>query len=223
MKKGYLVILLTFIVLGLCGCNKNQSGEQFKKEYELLNGQTNKNGKIHRIVKIDKDNPYKEVNPKIILDKINNRETFYLYIGDPLCPWCRSVIEKSIEIAKKNKIKEIFYIDIWDEEGNEIFRDKYEIKDGKAIKIVNGTKDYYNLIKLFDNILPEYNLTDENGNNINVLEKRIYAPSFIYIKNGNAIDLIEGISSKQNDSREKLTEAILEDEEKLFQSFFKNK
>ena len=47
---------------------------------------------------------------KDILKRIDNKETFYVYFGDRLCPWCRSVIEKSIERLEEisKMIKEIY-------------------------------------------------------------------------------------------------------------------
>ena len=38
--------------------------------------------------------------------------------------------EKSIEVAKEKNIEKIYYIDIWDDDGNEILRDKYILHDG---------------------------------------------------------------------------------------------
>ena len=39
----------------------------------------------------------------------NNKKAFYLYVGDSLCPWCRSVIEQSIKSAKENEIDEYLH------------------------------------------------------------------------------------------------------------------
>ena len=224
MKKSIIIIMLTLLVIGLSGCNKNINKEAlaFKEEYESINGKTNSSGKVHRILSIDKNNPYEKVSQEEIVNKLNNNETFYLYIGDPLCPWCRSVLEKSIEVAKLNKINKIYYIDIWDDEGNEILRDKYELVDGEPKKTIDGSNNYEILLEKFDSVLSEYTLTNDAGEKISVGEKRIYAPNFIYIKNGKAIKLTEGISDKQTDSREELTEDILKDEEELFNDFFNN-
>ena len=222
MKNILRLAIIVLFLLVFIGCTNNKFGLEFKKTYEALNGTSNKNGKEHRKVSIDINNPYEKVEPKEIVKKIENKETFYLYIGDPLCPWCRSVIEKSIEVAKKNNINKIYYIDIWDDEGNEIFRDKYQIKNGKTEKMVDGTEEYYILLEKFDSLLSDYTLTNEDGNKVNVGEKRIFAPNYIYIEKGIAKKLVEGISDKQTDSREELTEEMLKDEEKIFEEFFNN-
>ena len=51
MKK-YLILVMMIFSLLLVGCNKNNFGLEFKKDYESLNGTTNPNGKEHRTVSI---------------------------------------------------------------------------------------------------------------------------------------------------------------------------
>ena len=222
MKKYLIVLVLFIMLLGVTGCKNNKYALEFKEEYESLNGTTNKSGKEHRTISISKNNPFHKVEQKDIVKMIEDKETFYLYVGDPLCPWCRSVLEKSIEVAKENKVKEIYYIDIWDDDGNEILRDKYESKDGTLVKTVNGTEEYKKLLEYFDSVLSNYTVSDNDGNKIETGEKRIYAPNFFYIENGKVIKLVEGISDKQKDSREELTKEILEKKKKIFEEFFNN-
>ena len=222
MKKIIISLLVIFIVmLGVTGC-KNKSALEFKNEYESLNGVVNKAGKEHRTITIAEDNPYIKVTPEEIVKKIENKDTFYLYVGDPVCPGCRSVLEKSIEVAKNSEVKKIYYIEIWDDEGTEILRDKYELKDGEIVKSIEGTDSYKKLLEYFDSLLSEYNLTDSNGEKVSTGEKRIYAPNYFYIEKGIAKKLVEGISEKQKDSREELTKEMLEDEQKQFEELFNN-
>ena len=216
MKKYILLLLGLFL---LVGCTTNN---EFKEAYESINGQENAQGKIHRTITIDKNNPFEEVSADKIVEMIENKETFYVYFGDELCPWCRSVIEKFIEVAKKNNIKKVYYVKIWDKDGNEILRDKYILDDKqKAQLTIVGTESYKKLLTYFDSVLSDYTLTDVNGNTINVGEKRIFAPNFMYVENGNTIKMVSGISEKQTDPREELTTEILADEEKQFTEFFK--
>ena len=224
MKKEIVfVLLIVLVTIVVTGCTNKEKANEFKVEYESLNGKKNSYGKEHRTLNIPEDNPYEKVSQKKIIEMIDNKETFYLYVGDSLCPWCRSVLEKSIEVAKEKNIKKIYYIDIWDNEGNEIFRDKYEIKDGNLEKVKDGTKEYNRLLKEFDKVLSDYTLTDEKGNKIETGEKRIFAPNFFYVKNGKVKTMITGISTKQKDSREKLTEDILNDEKQQFNKLFSAK
>ena len=219
MKKKILLILLGILLLTAC-VKDNKKALEFKEEYESLNGVVNKNGKEYRTITIDEDNPYIITTPEEIVKMVNNKETFFLYVGDSLCPWCRSVLEKSIEVAKKYNVKKIYYIEIWDDEGNEILRDKYELKP-ILTKTIEGTDSYKFLLEKFDSVLSEYTLTDTEGHKITTEEKRIYAPNYFYIKNGEVVKMVEGISEKQTDSREELTDEILKDEEEQFISLFK--
>ena len=220
MKKNLLLIICLTLLVFITGC-ENKKALEFKKEYESMNGVESKSGKVHRTVSINKNNPYEKVNAKDIIEKINNKETFYVYFGDKLCPWCRSVVEKSIEVAKDKKINKIYYVAIWNDEGEEILRDKYTLENNELKKIVDGTEEYYKLLDKFKDLLSDYTLTNENGEKIETGEKRIFAPNYIYVEKGVPKTLVSGISEKQTDSREELTTEILEDEEKIFNEFFK--
>ena len=219
MKKK-VIIILSICLLILTGCT-NKKALEFKEEYESLNGVEGKGGKINRTISIPKDNPYEKVNAKTILEKIENKETFYVYFGDKLCPWCRSVIEKSIEVAKDKKISKIYYVAIWNDDGEEILRDKYILENNELKKTVDGTDEYHKLLNIFNDLLSDYTLTNDNGEKVSTNEKRIYAPNYIYVEKGVPKSLITGISKKQTDSREELTKEILEDEEREFKEFFK--
>lgn len=216
MKKKILLLLVG--VLFLVGCS---AGNSFKESYESLNGKENSNGKVHRTITIDKNNPFEEVTADEIVKKVKNKETFYVYFGDELCPWCRSVIEKFIEVANKHDIKKVYYVKIWDKDGNEILRDKYKLNDKNVPVIdIKGSPAYTELLAFFDNVLTNYDLTTEDGKTISTGEKRIYAPNFVYVVDGKAMKLVEGISDKQTDSRGELTKEILQDEETIFEGFF---
>ena len=225
MKKVSIVILSLVILISLCGCNKTREATEsslaFKTEYEALNGKENSAGKVHRTVNITDNNPYEKVTPEKLIEMIDNKETFYVYFGDPLCPWCRSVIEKSIEVADQLNIDKIYYIKIWDEEGNEVFRSKYTLdKKNKPELVTPATDEYYTITRAFSNVLKDYTLKTSDGEEINIGEKRIYAPNYVYVENGKANKLVSGISDKQTDSRSELTKEILDDEEKIFTEFF---
>ncbi len=229
MKKVVRILLIAFLVLGIFGCNKKteeeikptESSLAFKKEYESLNGKENASGKAHRVLNIPEANPFEKITTKELIEKIEANESLYVYFGDPLCPWCRSVLEKAIEVAKKNNIEKIYYIKIWDEEGNEIVRSRYTLnKKNKPVLVTPATDDYYTLLKKFNNLLSDYILKSSDGKEVKVGEKRIFAPNFIYVDGGVAKKLVEGISNKQNDSREELTEEMLKDEENIFNDFF---
>lgn len=225
MKKKLLLLIILIIPFTLIGCTKNDDAIAFKKDYESLNGTTNKNGKEYRKLDISKNNSMIMSNAKEIIKMIENEESFYVYFGSKRCPWCRSVIEKAIEVSNENEIDKIYYVDIWDDEGNEILRDKYTLDDNNEKVLVNeGKEEYFKLLEYLNDILPDYTYAaNKNGGaKLEISEKRIYVPLFVYIAKGKPIRSTSGLSDKQTYSREELTKEILKDEAQLFDDFFIN-
>ena len=217
MKKHFILLMIISLFI-ISGCSHNIG---FKEDYESINGTENSSGKVHRSIVIPEDNPFEEVNASDIIQKIENKETFYIYFGSRLCPWCRSVIESACKIAELRGINKIYYIDIWDDEGNEILRDKYTLDaDNKPVLEKDGTGDYQKLLDYFSEYLRDYTITDNDGNSISVGEKRIYAPNFMYVDKGELKKLVTGKSDNLTDSRGELTEEIKKDQEKIFDDFF---
>lgn len=231
MKKKLMLVASLLMIVGitLTGCTfKEQPREaalNFKAEYESLNDKTTSSGKEYRKLNIDDDNPFIKVTPKDIVDKIKNGETFYLYVGDSMCPWCRSNVETAIKVAKNKGIKDIYYIDIWDDNHTEILRDVYELKsdkkDMKVVKTKDGIDEYEFLLDTFKDVLRDYELTDkETGKTYSTGEKRIYAPNYFYIKDGKAVKMESGKADGLTSAYDELTEEILKDQENKFNEFF---
>ena len=224
MKKKILLGIL-LITLCLTACTKEKTVSKgalkFKKEYESFNEKKNDYFE-YRDLDIDEDNPFIYKTAEDIVKKIENKETFIVYFGDPECPWCRSVIEQAIKSANEVGIDKIYYVRIWDGFHNEILRDTYELKNGKAVLKDKGTEAYEKLIEYFDNVLDEYTLSTEDEDTIKVGEKRIFAPNFISVKKGKAKELVQGISDKQEGYNGKLTDEVLKDEAKTFKEFYNN-
>ena len=215
-KKASIISIFT-----LTACSKKDS-VIFKNDYESLNGKSNSNGNAYREVSIPKSNPIIISSAQEIVKMIEDEETFYVYFGSKLCPWCRSVIEEAIEVANNNGIDKIYYVDIWDDLGNEILRDKYVLDESnKPLKTQEGTEEYSKLLTYLDDVLEEYTYT-LNDNKLSFGEKRIFATTFIYIAKGKATRMTTGISEFQTGARDELTKEILADEEKQFDDFFIN-
>lgn len=233
MKKKIIILMLMIIpVFSMTACfvdnsekdeeKVNENAINFKKDYESINGVETTSG-VHRSVTISEDNRFIETTPEEIVKKIENKESFYVYFGSNLCPWCRSVIEKADAVSRDNDIERIYYVDIWDDKGNEILRDKYLVdENNNPVVVEEGTETYKKLLNLLDEQLTEYTLTDENGNKVETSEKRIYAPTYFYIEKGKAIKSTTGISPKQTNSRAELTEEMLLDQENEFKKLFNN-
>ena len=132
----------------------------------------------------------------------------------------RSVIETAIAKAKEYGVEEIRYVEIWDEDGNEIVRDQYVLEEGAPVLKVEGAEGYAELLEDFADLLSDYTLTDEDGTVVEVGEKRIYAPNFFRIENGTAIRMTTGIPEELDDPRAELTEAMKAEEAGYFDDLF---
>ena len=148
IKVILLMVMLSFIT---CSCNTTNQALIFKKEYESLNGKVD-NNVTYRKVSIDKDNPYKKVSSKDISKMIKEKKSFYLYFGNKKDNWCRSVIEKSIQVAKENSIDSIYYVNIDGNKEKELLSDILDdkkisipafiyIEKGKVVKEITGISD----------------------------------------------------------------------------------
>lgn len=224
MKRKLLFIL--FVLFGGMGLafyrlekRELSDAHQFKIEYESFNGKKNDYFQ-YRDLSIDEKNPFIYSSAEDIVERIENKETFIVYFGDPECPWCRSVIEQAIKSANDNDIFKIYYVRMWDGFHQEKFRDVYALRNGQAILKTKGSEAYYQLLKSFDHLLSEYTLSDEAGNSVDVMEKRIFAPNFIFVRDGYAEELVQGISSKQENFNMKLNEEIVKEEKDIFDHFY---
>lgn len=210
MKKILTLILILTLVISVSGCTKEEvmsDAKKFKEEYESLNGKTNEsNGKKYREVTISKDNPFIYSTAEEIAEKINNNETFVVYFGFKECPWCRSILEQLIKVAKDKEVDTIYYIDVKD------IRDIKELDEEKnVITTKEGTAAYYELIEQMKDVLEEYTITDENNEEISTGESRIFAPNVVAVIKGKATQLESGISEEQTDAYEKITDKMKEE------------
>ena len=228
-KRNILLVLVLFIgVLVLGGCTNEPRKEaiDFKREYESINNKEIREGLKYKELNIADDNPYIKVDPSEIVKKIENKETFYLYVGDSLCPWCRSGLEKAIEVAKKEGIKDIYYIDFWDDNHKEILRDLYTVevdKKGKAkfTKTQEATDAYKVIIEAVKDYVQDYTI-DKDGKTYNVGVKRTFGGDHFYFKDGKCVKYMTLRSPKLKNAFDPLTEEVLKDQEETFTKFFKN-
>ena len=223
MKNKYLLIMLvTMALFIITGCG-NKKALEFKKEYEDVNGKTIRENIKYRTLNIDEDNPYIKTTIEEIEKKINNKESFYLYVGDSLCPWCRSGLEKMIEVAKNENIKEIYYVDFWDDNHSEILRDLYEVnvQNGKATftKTQDAKSGYNTLLNAVSSFVQDYTIT-KDGVEYNVGVKRVYGGDHFYFDKGICKTYVSLRSDKLANANDSLTEEVLNDQESKFTMFF---
>lgn len=205
MKK----LIMFVIILGtLVGCSKEKEVEtdalKFKKEYESLNNEKTSYGDYsYKNLDIDEDNPIIYKSASEVLEMIKNKETFAVYFGFADCPWCRSVIETLLKVSDDLGIPNIYYVDVKD------IRDTLSIDDnGEIVTSKEGTKEYYQLLDSLSNVLDDYTLTSNDGNEVNTNIKRIYAPNIVAVVDGVAMKMTTGISDKQTDAFIELSDEI---------------
>ena len=193
---------------------------KFKNEYESINGKENDNNKTVRTLNINNNNPFEYITDEELVKKIDNKETFIVYFGFSSCPWCRSVIEEFIATANDNSIETVYYLDIKE------IRDKYELNEShEAIRTKEGTNAYYELLEKLGSVLDDYEpLTYVNSKGktkkVNINEKRIYAPNFVLVQDGNAVTKVTGIPETISDPYMELTEEIKNYEKDTFNKLF---
>lgn len=210
MKKKLYILLVIVLLIGaffiyykVNVIDKNTDAYKFKVEYESLNNKESYGNNKYRELNIDKDNMIKYSSAKEVLDKINNNESFIVYFGFAKCPWCRSMIENLLSLAKQNN-EVIYYVDVLE------IRDTLEVKDGKVVVSKKGDTNYMKLLEKLDNVLDDYSLeVDDVKYETN--EKRIYAPNVVAIINGKAVKKVEGVSEKLTNPYGKITDEMNKD------------
>jgi len=226
MKKKILFLFVAIVTLfTLTGCCNN-AGKEFKEEYEAINGRTLKGDIKYRDLNIPENNPYEKVSIDKIAEMINNKETFYLYVGDPLCPWCRSGLEKMIEVANREGIKKIYYVDFWDDEHNETLRDLYdiEVSNGQVTKVTKIREEeagYKVLYQAVYDFIQEYRVAKDGveypvGDGI----KKVFGGDHFYFVNGVCKKYVSLRSDKLEKATDVLSEEVLKDQDEQFTKFF---
>ena len=147
---------------------------KFKKEYESLNDKKSGDMTYPKVTLNDK-NPFVYKSAKDIVNTLKSG-TGIIYLGFPKCPWCRN----AVNILSYLNVDEIMYLNMTDQ------RDTYEVVDNILSKTKEGTKEYYEMLDILDDILTPYEI-EENGITYDTKEKRIYVPLVIGVKNGKIV------------------------------------
>lgn len=89
---------------------------------------------------------YTEITYNELIQKINNQETFVLFVGADTCSACQIIKPKLTKVIQKHNINDVYYIDIQDLGENESIDNIVRItgtptlafiKDGKEESIYN--------------------------------------------------------------------------------------
>lgn len=208
--RKVIITIVAIMVIGIVIAKTvnymNRDSVRFQKEYESLNGVKAESGAKYRSIEIPKDNPIVYATAEEIVEKMDNGDTFAVYFGFSACPWCRSVLPTLLEVCDELGIEELYYVDILD------IRDQLEVNKEKDVVIKkSGTPGYYDLLRKFGDHLDSYILVAEDGEEVDTLEKRIFAPNIASVVAGMPHDVTTGISEKQEDGYAKLTDEMKKD------------
>lgn len=211
-KRSIFIGLAVIALLVITGCTFEKKAEvksdalKFKEEYESINGEKIPDTEYKvRTLNIPEENPFVYVTANDIVSMMDNNETFVVYFGFAKCPWCRSVLPTLLEVSSKLNVEKIYYVDV-----SEI-RNTLEVdEDGNVVTVKEGSEGYLGLLNRLDNVLENYTLT-YNDEEVDTGEKRIYAPNIVSVVNGEAKELETGISEKQKNPYEKLTDDMKKD------------
>ncbi len=207
------LIIITVIILGLC-CYfiiNNQrtlsDAEKFRDEYMELNDKDNGFGQIYPTVSLNEENKIKYITEDEAIELLKEG-TGIIYFGYSTCPWCRSLITPLLEVAEEENVN-IYYLDIKE------IRSSFSVQDGNLITEKKGSKGYYEILNLLDDYLDEYYVGYDNEQ-LDTLEKRLYAPTVVAINNGEVTDMHVGTVDTQESGYDRLTnEQVSELKERL--------
>ena len=229
-----VIVVIAAIIVGVVVFSKKEGNKEpeykqtaldFKEEYEKVNGKTMKDDIKYRSLDINKNNPYVKVSIDEVAKMIKNGESFYLYVGDHLCPWCRSGIEKMIEVANREKIEKIYYVDFWDDDHNEILRELYdvEIKGKKTTfkitqEATEGYKVLYDAVK--DMGLKDYTVTKDGKEYTVPNVKKVYGGDHFYFNKGVCKKYVTLRVPSLEKATDELTDSVLKEQDKTYTDLF---
>lgn len=174
---------------------KNEDGVKFANEYEKLNNLELDNGKKYPKVEIPNDNIIKYASVKDIINIFKTKGDAAVYFGYSTCLYCRNAIQVLIDTAYESELDVIYYIDmeeVWDE---------YKIdENGKVVKTKEANEEYYELLDLLGKeLVYDYKIKNDSGNEIAVGVKRIEVPLVIFMTNGMVSSYNKGTLFSQED------------------------
>lgn len=175
--KFLTILLISFVFITGCDAPKVEKvdnvidGINFKTEYEKFNGEK-------LVLEIEKENPFKYLTEDNVLEVISSSSI--IYFGYPDSNLCRGMVDILLELAKDEKIDNIYYMNVLDN------RASYEIIDDELKEVKEGTSVYYKIIKYLGSNLDNL-VVEENEQIYETLEKGINAPALLFIKDGNIV------------------------------------
>lgn len=219
MLVSILMLLFVFMIfIGLIAFRDkkeentlNLDAISFKNEYESLNNTVReKDGRTIKEISISANNPVDIVTEEETIALLESG-TGILYFGFSDCPWCRSMLPILLSTLNNMNIERLSYLNI----GN--IRDTLALGEKNKVEVKEeGTKGYYKILELMNDVLDPYYLTSEDGKKIDTKEKRLYAPTVVAVKDGKIVDIHVGTVESQKSGYDDLSK---EQQEELSNRF----
>lgn len=219
MFLGILLLLFTFmIMIGIIAFRDkkeesvmNSDSISFKNEYESLNNVVReKDGRTIKEISIDANNPVDILTEEEAVALLESG-TGILYFGFPDCPWCRNMLPVLLQTLKNMSIERMYYLNIGS------IRDTLALGEKNKVEVKEeGTKGYYKILELMDEVLDPYYLISEDDKKIDTKEKRLMAPTVVAIKDGKIVDIHVGTVESQESGYDDLS---IEQQEELQNRF----
>lgn len=179
----------------------------FKNEYESLNNIVNENnGKTYKELNIGSSNPVDILSEEEAVSMLQDG-TGIIYMGFPECPWCRNMVPVLLRTLENMNIDKLYYLNIKEIRDTLVLNEK-----NKAMVTREGTQSYYKMLEIMDDVLEPYYLVNNKGKQVDTKEKRIYAPTVVFVKEGKILGIHVSTVDSQTDPYEDLTK---EQEEEL--------
>lgn len=177
-KKFWLVLIMLLVSVTFSSCQKEDT---IMRDYPSIT---------------DENHVFEETTINDIIEKLTNKESFYLIMGFPECPWCQSLMPVLNEVAK-NYEQKIYYLNIKDMRDNEenkehemylqlqenYFREAVDVEKNRLnaptfVKVISGKMKRYHLNTVSthrlneNNVLPQ--LTTEEKDELETILKNFF-------------------------------------------------
>ncbi len=219
MFLGILLLMLAFMVMIAVIAFKDKKEEKvlnadalaFKNEYESLNNVIReKDGRTIKEIFIEENNPVDILTEEETISFLENG-TGILYFGFADCPWCRSMLPVLLKTLNNMNIDRLNYLNVKN------IRDTLALGEKNKVEVKEeGTKGYYRILELMDSVLEPYYLTTSDGKKIDTKEKRLYAPTVVFVKEGKIVDIHVGTMDTQESGYDDLSQEQQEELSKIF-------
>lgn len=214
MKKNIVIIISLIVVISIMSLvlvfmktdkpaiNYTEEELKFKDEYEKLNGIEIAENYLLKSVDIDSDNNIKYISDKEIISKLTEG-TNVIYFGWADCNWCRSIIPTLINTLKENDIDTLYY---------------YDFKNLRTSYENDSDKEKSEIYEKILNIIGEDITTVFAEESLRSGEKKILAPTVVFIKDGEYITShVKSVESQIN-STDELTDTQIKELKNIYQT-----